>query len=257
MILNFKSYGQGPALIILHGLFGSLDNWVSHARRLSDEFSVYILDQRNHGKSPHAEEWDYQIMADDLADFMDQHGIYQAHLLGHSMGGKVVMQFAMDHPERIDRLVVADMAPKAYEPHHTLLLKTLNGIDLAPITNRAEVESMMRPGIPSPGVRQFLLKGLGRNGEKDLRWKFNLPVISEKYADVLLPIELEFPFEGPTLFISGGKSDYVLKKDHAEIRAGFPQAQFYVIAEAGHWLHADAPDAFLAEVRRFLLDETL
>lgn len=252
MELNFKSYGKGPALIILHGLFGSLDNWVSHARQLSEHFSVYVIDQRNHGRSPHAPEWDYPTMAEDLADFMDQQGIFQAHLLGHSMGGKTVMQFAMYHPERIDHLVVADMAPKAYEPHHTQILESLIQLDLSALSSRSEAEKQLAKGIADPVIRQFLLKSLGRDADKKLRWKFNLEVIYEKYALILEAIELDFPFEGPTLFLSGEQSTYVQAHDHDLIQEGFPGAQFEQMPQAGHWLHADRPAAFLAAVQAFL-----
>ncbi|MEM6344911.1 MAG: alpha/beta fold hydrolase [Bacteroidota bacterium] len=254
MDLNFKSFGNGPALIILHGLFGSLDNWVSHARQLADSYSVYLLDQRNHGKSPHDDQWDYETMADDLEAFMDQQGIYQAHLLGHSMGGKTVMQFAMHFPERIEKLIVADMAPKGYEPHHIEILETLINIDLANFENRQAVAAHMEASIPEMGVRQFLLKSLGRDGQKQFRWKFNLPVIYQNYPKILEPIELAFPFDGPTLFLSGGKSNYVSPEEHELILEGFPEASFVVIPQAGHWLHADSPSEFLQEVRAFLAD---
>lgn len=257
MELNFKTFGHGPALIILHGLFGSLDNWVSHARRLAQHFSVYIVDQRNHGKSPHDEQWDYGLMADDLRDFMDQHSLYTAHLLGHSMGGKTVMQFAADFPERILRLVVADMAPKAYEPHHTRILEALNGLDLHTLESRQQADELLTPEIPQASVRQFLLKSLGRKGKNGYAWKFNLPVIYRDYWKVLANVNLMEPFSGPTLFVHGGKSDYLLEEDYEAIEAHFPAATFACIPEAGHWLHADAPEAFLRIVENFLVDESL
>lgn len=254
MELNFKSFGNGPALIILHGLFGSLDNWVSHARQLAETHSVYLIDQRNHGKSPHDPLWDYETMAEDLEAFMDQQGIYQASLLGHSMGGKTVMQFAMLFPERIEKLIVADMAPKAYPPHHTEILETLVSIDLSQFESRQAVGSFMEARIPELGVRQFLLKSLGRDEHKSFRWKFNLEVIYQNYPSILEAIELNFPFEGPTLFLSGGQSHYVSPGDHEMILAAFPQAKFAVIEQAGHWLHADSPTEFLKEINIFLQD---
>lgn len=252
MDLNFKTFGNGPALIILHGLFGSLDNWVSHARQLADSYSVYLVDQRNHGKSPHDDTWDYESMANDLSDFMDQQGIYQASLLGHSMGGKTVMQFAMLFPERIEKLIVADMAPKAYPPHHTEILETLISIDLSQFDSRQAVGAYMEPRIPELGVRQFLLKSLGRDQQKNFKWKFNLAIIYQNYRKILDAIELDFPFDGPTLFLSGGKSPYVSPEDHERIKEGFPAAEFAVIEAAGHWLHADSPVEFLKSVNAFL-----
>lgn len=251
--LNAKTFGQGPALIILHGLFGSLDNWVTHARILSSDFTVILPDQRNHGKSPHSEVWDYPAMAEDLADLMDSHGIFQAHLLGHSMGGKTAMQFAAAYPERIDRLVVADMAPKAYPRHHDQIIQTLLSLDLQTIATRQEAESAMKPGIPEEFVRQFLLKSLGRSEDLKFAWKFNLPVISRDYEKILEPVTLDTPFTRPTLFVSGSRSHYVLPDDQPLIRAYFPSSTFLKIEEAGHWLHADQPEAFIAAVRDFLL----
>ncbi|MEZ4774956.1 MAG: alpha/beta fold hydrolase [Bacteroidia bacterium] len=253
MELNAKTFGQGPALIILHGLFGSLDNWVTHARTLSSDFTVFLPDQRNHGKSPHAEIWDYPSMAEDLADFMDSHGIFQAHLLGHSMGGKTVMQFASEYPERIDRLIVADMAPKAYPRHHDEIISALYSLDLKTISTRQEADQTLRKGIPEDFVRQFLLKSLGRSAELQFEWKFNLDVISRDYDKILAPISLPTPFTHPTLFISGSKSSYVLPEDIPLIRSYFPSVSFQKISEAGHWLHADQPEAFISAVRNFLL----
>jgi len=253
MKLNYKSMGQGPALIILHGLFGSLDNWVSHARFFSTEFTVYIIDQRNHGKSPHDDVWNYGVMADDLRDFMDDHGIYQAHLVGHSMGGKVVMQFAADYPERIMKLVVADMAPKSYSPHHTAILEALMGLDLAQIYNRKAADTQLTHAIPTFMTRQFLLKSLKRADQNTFTWKFNLPVIYRDYEKILEKVEVDPPFEGPTLFLYGGKSTYLTAEDPEWIRALFPQAVFECLEGAGHWLHAEAPDAFQKALTRFLL----
>lgn len=252
MDLNFKTFGQGPALIILHGLFGSLDNWVSHARQLADTYSVYLIDQRNHGKSPHSDQWDYSIMADDLLDFMDQQGIYQAHLLGHSMGGKVVMVAAGRQPDRVDKLIVADMAPKSYPPHHTQILETLIHTDLTALTSRKEAKEHLSKGIPEIGVQQFLLKGLGRDDEGNFAWKFNLPVIYDNYSKVLEAVQPEETFDGPTLFISGGKSNYVQMEDHAEILDFFPNAEFEILENAGHWIHAESPQEFITSTRNFL-----
>lgn len=255
MILNHKIYGQGPALIILHGLFGSLDNWATHAKTLSQHFSVYLLDQRNHGRSPHDEEWNYEVMAEDLAEFMESQGIYTAHLLGHSMGGKTVMQFANYYPERIDKLIVADMAPKAYKPHHTQIIKTLTSLNLGNITSRQMASEQMALGIPEEDVRYFLLKGLGRDSNKNLAWKFNLPVLAKNYENVLQAIEMDAAFNGKTLFVSGGKSDYLKPSDHESILENFPNAVFEEIPQAGHWLHAEAPDAFIDIILKFLLNE--
>lgn len=252
--LNYKTFGQGPALIILHGLFGSLDNWISLARRFAEEYSVYIIDQRNHGKSPHTDAFSYKLMAEDLHHFMDTHGIYQAHLLGHSMGGKVVMKFASLYPERIDKLLVVDMAPKSYQPHHTRIFEALNGLDLSTISSRKDADAYLFPRIQPASVRQFLLKNLGRTSDNQFHWKFNLKSIFEHYPEILDNIEIDFPFEGKTLFLSGGASDYVLESDREEILAHFPEANFVVLDGVGHWVHAEAPDHFMEKVEAFLKD---
>lgn len=192
-------------------------------------------------------------MAEDLHDFMDQQGMFTAHLLGHSMGGKTAMQFAAEYPERVEKLIVADMAPKSYPPHHDDILQALLGLDLPTVNSRQEADQLLGLGIPDPAVRQFLLKSLTREeGSNAFRWKFNLPVIAEKYEEILHAIEPDFPFEHPTLFVSGGKSTYVQQEDHALILRHFPDTRFEVIPEAGHWLHAEAPAQFLTIVNDFL-----
>lgn len=249
--LNYKTYGHGPALIILHGLFGSLDNWGSMARRFAENFTVYIVDQRNHGKSPHHPDWDYPVMAHDLGDFMDQHGIRTANLIGHSMGGKVVMQFANEHPQRIEKMVVADMAPITYQPHHSRIIEALNDLDLSQLEDRSDADEELKVGIPHPSVRQFLLKNLGRTQDKSFRWKFNLEVITQKYEEVLKGVNVEIPFHGEVLFLYGENSEYVVPSYEKVIREYFPKAKFEGIEGAGHWLHADSPEEFYQKCEAF------
>jgi esterase len=253
MELNYKSYGQGPAIVILHGLFGSLDNWVTHARSLSEDYSVYLYDARNHGRSPHYENFNYGIMAEDLREFLDQHGIYQTHLLGHSMGGKTVMTFANLYPERIDKLIVADMGVRQYPPHHNEILAALRSIDPPSFESRNDVDKvLLSKGIQDQAVRQFLLKSLGRDADKRLAWKFNFPVIDHNYDEVLKPIHMDFPYEEETLMIYGGDSHYIREEDKPAILELFPEATFSKLEGAGHWLHADQPEAFLEEISNFL-----
>ncbi|MEM8891044.1 MAG: alpha/beta fold hydrolase [Bacteroidota bacterium] len=250
--LNYKVYGQGEALIILHGLFGSLDNWVSHARSLSEDYSVYLLDQRNHGKSPHEDEWTYPAMAEDLYEFMNQQGIYQAHLLGHSMGGKTVMEFSRHYPEMIDKLIVADMTPKQYPPHHTEILETLISLDLSTLDSRRDAKAKLEERISDPSVVQFLLKSLGRDEDKAFRWKFNLQVIYDNYERVLDAISFDEEVDVPSLFIYGGESPYLQEEDKAPIQKVFPQASFHKLEGAGHWVHAEKPLEFLAQIQKYL-----
>lgn len=252
MTLNYKSMGQGPALIILHGLFGSLDNWLSLGKILSEDFTVYLLDQRNHGRSPHDQEWNYEVMAQDLYEFIDSQAISKAHLLGHSMGGKTVMQFAGLHPEHIDKLIVADMAPIAYEPHHTQIINSLVETPVSEVASRQEADQYLSKGISQESVRQFLLKGLARNPDGGYKWRFNLDVISQDYANVLAAIEVEPPYEGETLFVYGGRSNYVVPNYQEEILSMFPNADWAEIPQAGHWLHAESPREFIEVVRNYL-----
>ncbi|MFK7971104.1 MAG: alpha/beta fold hydrolase [Bacteroidia bacterium] len=256
MEFYYKSYGKGPALVILHGLFGSLDNWVTHARQLAEDYSVYLFDARNHGRSEHLDAFDYDVMADDLETFLDEHGIIQAHLLGHSMGGKTVMNFAGKYPERIDKLIVADMGIREYPPHHNIILDAIRSITPSEFSSRQEVDKVLEEkGIPEVAVRQFLLKSLGRDKAKQLAWKFNFPVIDEHYAEILKPVELDVPYDGDTLMLYGGASHYVQEKDFEDILIQFPEARFQAIAGAGHWLHAEKPKPFLEAVQSYLGNE--
>lgn len=244
--------GSGPALLILHGLFGSLDNWLSHAKILSEEFTVHLLDQRNHGRSPHADEWNYPLMAEDLLAYMDSEGITTASLLGHSMGGKTALTFADAYPERLEKLIIADITPKPYKPHHDEIIEALLSVPLAEVSQRSEVDEILKQSIEEVSVRQFLLKGLGRNKEKGFAWKFNLEVISQNYEEVLKEIPLEDPNYLPTLFIYGAKSNYLNEDDLETLPKLFPLAQFISVPEAGHWLHAENPSVFMKEVQDFL-----
>jgi len=252
MTLNYKSFGTGPALIILHGLLGSLDNWLTLAKRLAENYTVFIIDQRNHGKSPHDNQWDYPIMAEDLHEFMEQQGIFISHILGHSMGGKTAMQFAGMYPNRIEKLIVADMGIKRNSPSHTQILEGLNHINLSTLTSRQEADQQLASYIPSMPIRQFLIKNLSKDTSGEFAWKFNLNTITQEYENILAAVKIDQPFDHPTLFITGGKSDYVSQADHESIKAYFPEVRFAEIPEAGHWLHAEAPDEFLRIVREFL-----
>ncbi len=207
---------------------------------------VYAVDQRNHGRSPHADEMDYPTLAADLRRFIDRHDLAPAAVLGHSMGGKTAMQTALSYPDRVDRLVVVDMAPKAYPPHHTELLDALDRIDPEAYESRDEIDEALAADVPSRPIRQFLLKNLEYDGET-YTWRMNLDAIRAHYDDITAVLPDETTFEGPALFVRGGASDYVADGDVEGIRERFPNAELVTIDGAGHWVHADAPDA-LAEV---------
>ena len=252
MTLNFKSFGQGFPVIILHGLFGMLDNWQTIAKKLADNYTVYIVDQRNHGRSPHLSEFNYQVLADDLQSFMESNWIYEAHIIGHSMGGKTAMQLALSYPEMVKKLVVVDIAPKQYQPGHQAIFEALQSLDLATITNRKEAATHLETTITDPGTQQFLLKNLSRSPNGQYEWKMNLPVLYKSYGQILDNVEMEEPFQHPTLFIKGGQSNYIQEEDTSAIKNFFPLAEIETIPPAGHWVHAAAPKELLNLVHSFL-----
>jgi len=252
-MLNFKKFGEGSdTLIILHGLFGSLDNWQSIAQIFSQDFTVYILDQRNHGKSPHYDEHNYTLMAKDLNEFMTNQNIEKAHLLGHSMGGKTVMQFAVDFPHKLEKLIVADIAPKYYAPHHQQIIKALLSVDFSKVKNRKEVGDVLAEHINELGVQQFLLKGLTWETKQKMKWKFNLKALSSEIENIGEALDGHVYFTNPVLFLKGENSDYIKDDDLELIEECFPVSELVQIDNAGHWLHAENQKDFVHEVLTFL-----
>lgn len=252
MKLFHRSYGEGHALVILHGLLGSSGNWHSLASRVfSQRYRVITFDLRNHGRSPHYEDFSYDVMADDLLELMDDLGLESAHLLGHSVGGKTAMHFALLHSDRVDALVVADIAPVDYPHLHEETLNALRGMDLSEYSSREEIDEAMKSSFPDPALREFLLKGVKRRKGR-FSWMFHLEAITNGYGSLQEAVLGWQPFEGSTLFIRGGQSDYVLEEHIISIRTLFPYAEIETIEEAGHWIHADAPDAFGEIVMDFL-----
>ncbi len=254
MELNFKSFGQGPPLVILHGLFGTLDNWQTLGKRWAEHYTVFLVDQRNHGRSPRTEQIDYPSMAEDLHQFLESHWVYRSHLLGHSMGGKTAMQFALHYPDMVDKLIIVDIAPRAYPGGHEPIFDALFALDLNSIDDRKEADAFLEARIPEFGVRQFLLKNLTRTREGGYEWKMNLPVIFRHYDDILRNIDGTEPFEGPTLFLRGGDSRYVRDEDWPAIQQFFPNARLETVTGAGHWVHAEQPEALFELVTEFLAE---
>lgn len=252
MKLNYKEYGRGEPVIILHGLFGTLDNWQTMARQLAGDYSVFTLDQRNHGRSPHTEVHDYHSMAEDLKQFMESHWMFNASIIGHSMGGKTAMQFALEHPDMVKKLVVVDIAPKAYPGSHHDIFDAFLSLELDKIQTREEVELHLSHLIEGEDVRRFLMKNLTRRKGGGFELKINLPVLHRHYEDVLAAVHGSHPFEGPTLFIRGGRSRHIQPGDEVLIKELFPNARIETIEKAGHWVHADAPDELLELVKEFL-----
>lgn len=251
MQLNYKSFGQGDPVIILHGLFGSLDNWQTIAKTLAEKYTVFIVDLRNHGRSPHMPEHNYRVMADDIQTFMSDNWIYGSHVIGHSMGGKVAMRLALDYPEMVNKLVVVDMGVKPSPSEHHDIFEAMLGLDVANLASRKVADEAFKKRIPQFSVRQFLLKNLAR-ASQGYQWKMNLPAIYENYDEISSPIKSLDTFDNPTLFLRGGNSKYVLDEDFDHIKSLFPDARLATIDGVGHWLHAEAPDAFLKIVGDFL-----
>lgn len=255
MDLFYNQYGDtGPPLIVLHGLLGAHGNWHTLSRTAFREVAqVYAVDQRNHGRSPHADQIDYPTLADDLRAFIDQHDLAPANLLGHSMGGKTAMRTALSYPDRVDRLIVVDIAPSAYPPHHADLLDALARITPADFDSRDEIDAALAEDIPSTPVRQFLLKNLTYEGDS-YTWRMNLDAIRAHYDDLTAAVTADTTFDGPTLFVRGEDSDYIKDADIEVIRMVFPNAELATVEGAGHWVHVDAPEALATLVTDFLTD---
>ncbi|MEM9859281.1 MAG: alpha/beta fold hydrolase [Bacteroidota bacterium] len=251
MNLFYRELGKGQPLIILHGLFGASDNWLSIAKVLSEHFKVYLIDQRNHGQSPHDDEFSYPAMAEDLKTFIEQHKIDNPVILGHSMGGKTAMQFALDNQDAFEKLIVVDIGPKAYPVHHRTILDGLLSINLSTLASRGEADKQLSEYIPELGVRQFLLKNLGR-GPNGFEWKVNLPVINDKIEIIGRGTEGKLENDKEVLFIRGANSNYILDEDVELIDQTFPTARLETVENAGHWVHAEKPQEVIDLVLSFI-----
>ena len=255
MNLFYRKLGQGKPLFILHGLFGSSDNWQTLGKKFAEHFEVFLIDQRNHGQSFHSEEWNYTAMSNDLVDIMEENGLGKISIIGHSMGGKTAMQFAIHHPEKVEKLVVVDIAPKYYPIHHREILDALLSIDLSKVSTRKEAEQLLSQKIKEPGVLQFLLKNLFWKDVQNnqLAWCFNLDVINRKIEIVGEEQNAELnPITAPSLFIRGDKSNYILDADFASIKKSFLHASLATIANSRHWVQAEQPALFYEAVMAFL-----
>lgn len=252
MKLHFQEYGEGPPLIILHGLFGMLDNWHTVSRILGERFRVYALDQRNHGRSPHSVEFNYPVMAADVRDFIAEHNLPTCFLLGHSMGGKTAMWTALSYPQLIERLVVIDISTRAYPSLHDSILDALDSVPLSDMKSRQDVDHALSAQIAEAPVRQFLMKNLARREDGAFRWKMNLPVISSQYGEIMKGVDIDAVYSKPTLFVRSRRSSYISDRDTVEIRKFFPSSTF-VDFDTGHWVHAEAPGQLTTTVAEFLL----
>lgn len=253
MKLFFKKTGEGRPLIILHGLFGMSDNWMTLSKVYSTRgIACYTVDLRNHGRSPHSMDFSYEAMVADIAELMDDENISTADLIGHSLGGKVAMFFARDYQSRLRKLIVADMAPRYYPPHHQTILAALNSVDPSRYSSRKEIEEVLRVSIREETTVQFLLKNLFWNEKEKLDWRFGLKEIEANIEEVGKEFTSDHEIENKALFIRGERSGYITDDDVIEIKNIFPNSKIETIPGAGHWVHADKPEAFAESCMRFL-----
>lgn len=254
MDLHYERHGEGhgPPVVVLHGLFGSGENWRTPGRKLSAGFDVLLVDQRNHGRSPHSDRVDYPAMAADVRELLDRLGLERAHLVGHSMGGKTAMQLALETPDRVRSLVVVDMAPKQTHGENADILAAIRALDPRAIHSRGEADAQLAPAVPERGTRQFLMKSLERSDDGGFRWILGLSGLQASWQALQAPPTGAPVPDLPALFVRGARSGYVAEEDLPEIRRLFPRAEVATIPDAGHWVHVDQPERFLQVVEAFL-----
>ena len=252
-ILHSRIIGEGKPLLILHGFLGMSDNWKTLGSKYAENgFQVHLIDQRNHGKSFHSENFDYEVLATDVKNYMEHHKIVKTALIGHSMGGKTAMQFACTHPKLIEKLIIADIAPKYYPPHHNEIINGLLALNFDEITSRGDADTELAKHLSDIGVRQFLLKNLYWIEKGKLGFRFNLLVLQHKMEEIGENISSSATYLGETLFLRGDRSEYILQNDFDNIKKHFPKASLETIPNSGHWLHAENPKAFFSSSLEFL-----
>ena len=252
-ILHSKITGDKPKhLLILHGLFGQSDNFATLAKQFAELYTVHAIDLRNHGRSFHLDDMSFDAMSDDILNYLNHHQIEECYLLGHSLGGRSVIEFSYKHPEKVEKLIVADMAPKAYPPHHQGIIKALNSVDFEQIAKRSDVEEVLKQYIPDLGTRQFLLKNVYHAENGQYAFRFNLKTLTDSYNEMVGGNLTNGIFDKPTLFLRGEKSDYILDSDFELIHKHFPNSEIKTIPNSGHWVHAENPKAFFDFVVEFL-----
>jgi pimeloyl-ACP methyl ester carboxylesterase len=252
MKLYCRQMGSGNPVVIIHGIFGMSDNWLTIAKQLATTHHCYILDMRNHGRSPHSHDLTYDDMVEDVYEFLTDFRLRTASFIGHSMGGMVAMKFAFEYSHRVEKLVIVDIAPRSYPPLHQNILEGLKSIPIDKINVRSEANEILKKYVVSNKTRQFLLKNLYRKDDNTYAWRVNLDALSNHTSDIELGISQDFIYEKPTLFIRGGKSDYILPEDEQQIMTLFPNATIIEIPNASHWVHAERPDDFLKVLENFL-----
>ncbi len=257
MKLNYKKFGSGKPVFILHGMFGMLDNWQVFAKKLAERYEVITVDLRNHGKSPHSPLFDYSYMADDILELMQNIGCDKCSFIGHSMGGKLAMTIALDNPPLVDKLIILDIGTKKYPKNHIFLLDILCNINIDRYSNRLELEHELKSVIEDSRLRQFIMKNIKRDSNGVFSWKMNLEVIKDNYDKIIKEISSEVSYQSDVLFVKGGQSNYILNNDFEEIKELFPKATLTTIDNAGHWIHADEGKKLFDIITNYLGNDSL
>jgi esterase len=253
--LFYRKYGQGDPVIILHGLFGMSDNWASIGKRISENgYSVYIPDLRNHGNSPHSDDLNYEILSNDLSEFINKHLIKNPIIIGHSLGGKIAMNFALENPADVKKLIVVDIGTKEYPVHNIDVLDAFLSIDITNASSRNKVEEQIAAIMPLEKVRQLMMKNIYRRADNRFEWKLNIESINNNFSNIFDKVKSKNKFTNPTLFIKGELSNYISTSDFPEIKDLFPNAELQMIQGATHWVHADKPGEFIDTVLKFIKD---
>ncbi|MBI9036595.1 MAG: alpha/beta fold hydrolase [Bacteroidales bacterium] len=255
MKLFYRNFGAGQPLIVLHGLFGISDNWIPFGKLMAQKnFNVLIPDLRNHGQSPHSDIFDYQSMVQDLVNFINDNKIKNPIILGHSMGGKIAMNYALENPLKVSKLIIVDVSLRTYtkKTHHIALANAMLSINFSIAKTRADIEKQLLPEISDKRIRNFLMKNIKRKNKSCYDWKINMESIYSNIDRVYEGINVESTFDGPTIFIRGGISTYVSEDDYLEIKKYFPNSKIHTIENASHWVQVDAPDQFIALIDGFI-----
>ncbi len=253
MLLHSNIIGQGKPFIFLHGFLGMGDNWKSLGAKFSElDYQTHLIDQRNHGRSFHSDDFNYEAMVEDLKEYIESHNLKTVILLGHSMGGKIAMLFAVNYPEIVDKLIIADISPRFYPIHHDAILDGLSSLDFDILKSRGAADDSLKRYVPDFGTRQFLLKNLYWETKEKLALRMNLESLRAHVAEVGEALPAHSKFEKDTLFLRGDKSEYIALQDESIIKTHFPKAKIETISNAGHWLHAENPEEFFETVQEFL-----
>ena len=253
-VLHSKILGQGKPLLILHGFLGMSDNWKTLGNAFAEHFQVHLIDQRNHGRSFHSPDFSYELLAEDLKQYCSHYQLSTCYVLGHSMGGKTAMHFSLQNPNFVEKLVVADIAPKTYPAHHQYILKALQEVDFTEHTSRKSIENVLANYIEEKGVIQFLMKNIYRITKDQLGYRFNLATLYNKYDAVTQSNLPQKKYDKPTLFLKGSRSNYIDASDEMTIKSYFPLGTIQEISNSGHWLHAENPKEFYSSVMNFLIN---